>query len=475
MIGFLPQIYDDELIYSWLARYHVRSGHESYIYTASDLYENKFIRPDAEFINGFRPDVIVLIEQHIMPLEKLVAAHTMFPAYGRFIPKPRRKEAFKSLVEMNNNHHNLMPIPKNPDGIPRHLRYCKQCAMEDRELYGETYWHRSHQIIGLDICPKHKSYLINSIVILSSKTSPSLYAADITIDETTEPLPCNNSIELKLGSYILDVFLSPVDMEADLSIGEFLHHNLDKEKYLSSSSALRKMSVLYDAYVSYYTDLGEDHIMNTTHMQKIFNGYRSSFHEICQLALFENIPPTKLVHTDMDDKELGNNKIFLQVAQQLNCDYDTVKLIGSEVLRLYQNSTHIQKRSGPQRKSWEKLDAELIPQVRQAVQELYVTDKNRPQRVSVASVCKKLSLPPKRFDLLPLCKQEIAKYMESQEQYWAREVAWVLQQLQESGTPLCWKRIQEATHMRRINLQSCLVYLKPLISEESYNEVCKLL
>ena len=27
MIGFIPELYPDELVYSWIARYHVRTGH----------------------------------------------------------------------------------------------------------------------------------------------------------------------------------------------------------------------------------------------------------------------------------------------------------------------------------------------------------------------------------------------------------------------------------------------------------------
>ena len=33
MIGFLPEIYPDELFYSWIARYHLRSGYDSFAVT----------------------------------------------------------------------------------------------------------------------------------------------------------------------------------------------------------------------------------------------------------------------------------------------------------------------------------------------------------------------------------------------------------------------------------------------------------
>lgn len=475
MIGFLPKIYPDELFYSWIARYYLRSGYDSYINTAEDIYENKYGRPDAEFINGLRQDVSEIIQQKFMLMEQLVKEHTMFPTYGRFVEKKRRKEALRSLTEMNGNYRNLMPIAKSKNGATRYLRYCKHCAISDRKMYGETYWHRCHQIVGLNVCPKHKCYLTNSSVVLSGKASPSLIAADSIIVDVDKISECRNTIELALGAYMVNTFLAPIDMQTDVPIGEFLHYRLKNERYVKESGAVRKLSAIYEAYQNYYVDLDDTYKMDITQMQKVFNGYRFNFHEVCQLALLEGIPYIDLVQIDMSDKELGINKIYVQLAQQLGYDYDIVKHIGDEVLRIYQSSKRIQRKSGPQRKAWDKLDAELLPKIKQAVLEIYGGGNNKPHKVSVAAVSKRLSVPNKRFDLLPMCKDEILKYHESQEQYWARAVVWVVQQLQKEGTELCWSRIREQTNMRKVNMQSCLPFLKQMISEKQYNEICKTL
>jgi len=39
------------------------------------------------------------------------------------------------------------------------MRVCPLCVKEDRERYGETYWHLSHQLQGIDVCHKHGCYL----------------------------------------------------------------------------------------------------------------------------------------------------------------------------------------------------------------------------------------------------------------------------------------------------------------------------
>ena len=43
MIGFLPEIYPDELVYSFLARCYVRSGYINYTFFAENIYVKKIL------------------------------------------------------------------------------------------------------------------------------------------------------------------------------------------------------------------------------------------------------------------------------------------------------------------------------------------------------------------------------------------------------------------------------------------------
>ena len=45
------------------------------------------------------------------------------------------------------------------------------CVNDDRETYGETYWHRKHQIRNMSICTKHKCRLKESTVPAKSEQS----------------------------------------------------------------------------------------------------------------------------------------------------------------------------------------------------------------------------------------------------------------------------------------------------------------
>ena len=169
MISYFPAAYPDELLYSQLARYYVKSGYMAYTYAAEELYVSKIVRPDMEFVNVFTPDALRMISKD-MTMEDVVIKHTMFPYYGRFLPLERRQRAFHALVSMQGNYHNLLPIPTRKSSSDRCLRYCPVCADQDRQEHGETYWHRTHQIIGLVACPVHGCYLIHNGVLRHALT-----------------------------------------------------------------------------------------------------------------------------------------------------------------------------------------------------------------------------------------------------------------------------------------------------------------
>lgn len=78
MITQFPKIYPDELLYSQLARYHVRSGNLAYIFTAEQLFQTKTVRPDVEFLNSYTQDTLSVITS-TMSLADVIMKHTMFP------------------------------------------------------------------------------------------------------------------------------------------------------------------------------------------------------------------------------------------------------------------------------------------------------------------------------------------------------------------------------------------------------------
>ena len=57
MLGQFPKPYPDELLYSVLARYYVRSGYSNYVFVAEDLFQNRYVRPSFEYISPLNDEV----------------------------------------------------------------------------------------------------------------------------------------------------------------------------------------------------------------------------------------------------------------------------------------------------------------------------------------------------------------------------------------------------------------------------------
>lgn len=469
MITYFPVVYPDELVYSLLSRFYQQSGYISYTYAAEDIYAYKQVRPDHEFINVLHPEMQAMITKSI-PMEVLVEKHTMFPYYGRFMEKSRKIKAFEALVTLNGNYRNLVTMPTKRDSADRYLRYCPICAREDRELYGETYWHRNHQLIGVNVCPIHKCYLADSSVLISGKTAPGLIATERVVSEEEMISWCDNLLELRLAEYFLEVFQAPVDINNDISAGRFLHSRLG-EKYISNSGLFRNLSVFYEDYLDFYAGIQGKAKMELFQIQKIFNDYRFNSYEICELAMFLNIPKQELVKMVLPEEVHPMDTLYRRVSKELDVDYDMVKVIGETVLKAYQTKHRVQQKCGPRGRQWDKLDAELLPKVREVIRELYGNGAARPHKITLSLIRRKLELPDKQLEKLPLCKVEILKYEESQQHYWARETIWATNKILAEGQPLSWKQVRNLTNMRRVNFEACLPYLGGLAEEEMVDRI----
>lgn len=478
MIAYFPAAYDDELLYSQLARYYTKTGYLAYTYAAEELFLSKTVRPDIDFVNAYTPAAVEAITRNT-PMEQIIEKHTMFPYYGRFLPLERRWRAFEALVSMQGNYHNLLPIPNRKGGSERYLRYCPMCAAHDREQHGEAYWHRVHQMIGIPVCPIHKCYLMDSSVIISGKAPPSLKTAEEMIPSAEIPVFSDNEIEIRVAAYMAAVFQADVDMEFSVTAGAFLHSKMANTKYRSVRGEQRNMALFHADFTEYYSGLTDNWFTELWQIQKVLTDDRINFFEICLMALFLNIPTDELIHMTLPGKsqqELFDEEVYRlheqglkypAIAKALNASYVTVKAIGERRYGTYHQPPKKPLKSGAKPQNWQRIDADTLPLVIEAIKQLQGDGCSRPKRVTVFAVEKMLNLSSKKISLyLPKCLAEIRKYEESQQQYWAREVVWALRQTMAAGSAVTWRRVRELTNMRRKDYEACLPYICDYADDE---------
>lgn len=202
MICYMPEIYEDETVYSWFCRYYVHSGYPYYKYALDDLFVKLegCLVADLEFIGNLNEDAKAVISS-IYPMEELIFKHTTFPQYARFADRERRNKGFKTLIESRGSIRNTLPMPMNKSGA-RYVCYCPLCAQEDRETYGEAYWHRSYFIRGIGICVKHMCRLINTSIKISRVMPPRLLVADNVIPYEDTPEFVEDAKQTAFAQYL---------------------------------------------------------------------------------------------------------------------------------------------------------------------------------------------------------------------------------------------------------------------------------
>ena len=426
MIGFMPEIYPDELLYSRFTRYYERSGYMAYIFAAEDLFQNKNERPDVEFINRLTQDAQSVIHKK-MSADEVIMNHTMFPYYGRFLSRERRTEAYFALLNTDGNYRNLLPIPKAKR--QRFLRYCPMCVNMDRDKYGETYWHRIHQMQGIDICPIHFCVLQNTDIAIGSTTSPRFSAAENMIKDFEKIEVVEEEKERKLAQYIWDVVASNIDFDNDTKLGDYLSYRLKGTKYMTG--ALRNMQGLTNDFNDFYGTETE-----LWRIQKILTNVNVKIRDICMLAMFLKITP----------EELNNPHI------------------GESIIKLNRKKVYTNAKPGSKARDWNSVDNVALPKVQKAIETLKRIEP--PKRVTVYAIERILKLPSKQIQKLPKCRTEVLKHSETQTQFWTRKIEWAVKKLVAENQPINLKHIRTLTNMRKENILSVMPYLEDETKEK---------
>lgn len=471
MIAYFPAIYPDELLYSQLARYYTKSGYMAYTFAAEELFVSKTVRPDMEFVNAYTPAAVQAITRNL-PMEKVVEKHTMFPYYGRFLPRERRLRAFQALISMAGNYRNLLAIPQSKNGKARYLRYCPLCVTHDREQYGEAYWHRVHQMIGGSVCPVHGCYLVDSSVIISGKAAPSLTTAEEVIPLSKPCIFSDNKLECDVAAYMTKVFQADVDLKSNVTVGEYLHSRMANTPYRSVRGEQRNIALFHIDFIEFYKDLPGNWFTELWQIQKVLTDYRVNFYEICLMAMFLNIIAGGLAHMELPEKtqqQLFDEEVYRlhkqglkypAIAKALNASYETVKAIGERRYGTYHKQPKAPLKSGMKPQDWNQIDKDTLPLVKDAIRQLQGDGTTRPKKVTAFVVEKMLHLSSKIISLhLPKCLAEIQCHQESQEQYWAREIVWAVHQVENTGGALTWRKIRDLTNIRRKDCEACLPYI----------------
>lgn len=152
-LPFHCPLVEGEHLLSWFMRYHILSGRQKMKVSLASIgvvrgrlksYDfNETFLAVSEFYKANFDENFCVIDHSPLALWALSHGAEYFSAWK------------------NDNHLELKPVfEPNKLAMPTAWSYCPECAKEDRDKYGFSYWHTEHQIPGSILCEKHQQRLI---------------------------------------------------------------------------------------------------------------------------------------------------------------------------------------------------------------------------------------------------------------------------------------------------------------------------
>lgn len=258
MMVFFPIPHEDELLYSILARYRVYSGNVSLKSTLDDIYGHRNVTAVMDLPSNINRIIANMPLDNQYHANELIQKHTLYPFYAAFIP-PKRANEIKDYMkeDKGGSIYNKIGLMASSITLNEYFKFCPECVKEDRERFGELYWHRIHQITGVFVCPKHKVLLQDSKVPVRGFNKHEYVAATVN--------NCNNSRgitnitddilqKLNLIAQDIETLLNSEHENKEIEWFRDQYINILMKKGLANVNGKIKQKELLTSFVDYYGD-----------------------------------------------------------------------------------------------------------------------------------------------------------------------------------------------------------------------------
>lgn len=254
MTGFFPEFYPDELIFSACSRYNERFMYQSPTCTGRDLFGVERVKVSIDLPSGIGALNSSLPLNHGYTVDRLIYQHTFYPLYSAFIPAGRAAALFDDMTKsVSGAAHGRAGVLTSK--LRREfVRFCTECAKEDRAKWGETYWHRIHNVPAVEVCATHQIFLDNSCVPMARRSNHEIFStAERMIDlKTPRPLNSGHTILVKLASDLEWLLNQPnISSEPDVTLNRYLR--LLFENNFATHHGVVRTQKLERAFLEFYS------------------------------------------------------------------------------------------------------------------------------------------------------------------------------------------------------------------------------
>lgn len=300
MLTYFPVPYEDELLYSCVARYALHTG---------QAHNQKAVVRD---VFGVGTAVAIPdIPSHLQDLSlnvsrvwktsvnELIAKFTLAPLYFPFLSEKQVSQTISSMASKEGGKiHARVGLVASSIHPPTYFRFCPKCSEEQKRTLGECYWLRKHQLPGIDVCIKHNCKLENSNIYFHPKQKHHFHSA------ITECQPCTTQTievskdERRLIEFHEQLLMDPILRGFGPNRWSLYYHNLAKELGFVHKTRVQHQDIrscLHQKWNNSLFNCYLDEDNNNDWITNLFRKHRKSFHPIRHLmAISALIPETSL-------------------------------------------------------------------------------------------------------------------------------------------------------------------------------------
>lgn len=293
MIYTFPTPYPDELLYSVLARYHVRSGNTSPKMTTEDLFGKRTVRS----VWDLPANLNALLDNtgSYWSAEELIFNYTMYPYYAAFLLPNQAKKVKQSMMDNKGETiHTRIGIAASNVKLKEKLWVCNECIEEDMKTYGETYWRRVHQCPSVYFCPKHETILEETEVSARSFNqheyiiaSPELKRKKANLKEMKKE-ETQTLIEIAKASYML--LTNKYHQTMDNTLRKKYIETLKQNNYATPNGTVKREK-LYRSFKAKFSEQLLELLQSSIEFEEtnwltmIFQKHRKAFHPLRHLLV----------------------------------------------------------------------------------------------------------------------------------------------------------------------------------------------
>lgn len=258
-LGFFPDTYPDELLYSACARFSEQSKYPNVLDALHDLFGNQKISAIVDIPNRLDTLISAMPPGHRYTSNRFIEENTLFPFYAPFLPLDRAQIVRCEMKTDGDNHLRArLGITAGGIPLPDRLRYCPICVIDDREKYNEAYWHRNHQITGVEVCFAHEVFLESSSILWQGRghSSSRFHSAEEAVLITVpRQIDLSNREHSNLLSIALNAawLLSQRELLLDSRVLRDRYYNLLLKRGYAYYNGRIRTTELLNAFIQFYS------------------------------------------------------------------------------------------------------------------------------------------------------------------------------------------------------------------------------